>query len=92
MAVSTPWPRRGLYLITPEAADTERLLERVLPRIAPVALDNLLHAAHVVDGIVKGLRQPDWPADGWPALHRLALMLCQECSLKPQAMPRKIAI
>lgn len=29
MAVSTSWPRRGLYLITPEAADTERLLERV---------------------------------------------------------------
>jgi thiamine-phosphate pyrophosphorylase len=29
MAVSMPWPRRGLYLITPEAADTERLLERV---------------------------------------------------------------
>ncbi|MDP2065963.1 MAG: DNA polymerase III subunit delta [Burkholderiaceae bacterium] len=68
----------------------ERLLERVLPRISPVALDNLLHAAHVVDGIVKGLKQPDWPVDGWQALHRLALMLCQECTLKPQAMPRKM--
>lgn len=70
----------------------ERLLERVLPRIAPVALDNLLHAAHVVDGIVKGLRQPGWPADGWPALHRLALMLCHECTLKPQAMRRKMIV
>lgn len=70
----------------------ERLLERVLPRIAPVALDNLLHAAHVVDGIVKGLRQPGWPADGWPALHRLALMLCHECTLKPQAMRRKMVV
>jgi hypothetical protein len=26
----------------------------------------------VVDGIVKGLPQPDWPADGWQALQRLA--------------------
>jgi DNA polymerase-3 subunit delta len=31
----------------------ERLFERVLPRLTP-ALDNLLHAAHQVDGIVKG--------------------------------------
>ena len=29
MLVSTPWPRRGLYLITPNAADTERLLQQV---------------------------------------------------------------
>ena len=70
----------------------ERLVERVLPRISPVALDNLLHAAHVVDGIVKGLKQPDWPADGWQALHRLALMLCHECTLMPQAMPRKMTV
>jgi DNA polymerase III subunit delta len=68
----------------------ERLLERVLPRISPVALDNLLHAAHVVDGIVKGLKQPDWPADGWQALHRLAMMLCGECTLQPGAPARKM--
>lgn len=29
MPVSTTWPRRGLYLITPDTANTERLLERV---------------------------------------------------------------
>lgn len=68
----------------------ERLLERVLPRISPVALDNLLHAAHVVDGIVKGLKQPDWPADGWQALHRLAMMLCRECTLQQNAPVRKM--
>jgi len=58
----------------------ERLFERVLPRLSPVALDNLLHAAHLVDGIVKGLKAPGWPADGWQALHRLAQQLCGECA------------
>lgn len=27
--MNTPWPRRGLYAITPDDSDTERLLERV---------------------------------------------------------------
>ena len=58
----------------------ERLFERVLPRLTETALANLLHAAHQVDGIVKGLKQPDWPADSWQALHRLALQLCQHCA------------
>ena len=54
----------------------ERLFERVLPRLSPLALDNLLNAAHAVDGIVKGLKVPGWPTDGWQALHRLATGLC----------------
>ena len=54
----------------------EKLFERVLPRLTPVLLDNLLHGAHVVDGIVKGLKSPGWPTDGWQALHRLAMELC----------------
>jgi len=54
----------------------ERLFERVLPRLSETTLANLLHGAHQVDGIVKGLKQPDWPADGWQALHRLAMDLC----------------
>jgi len=57
----------------------ERLFERVLPRLRPAALDRLLQSAHVVDGIVKGLKVPAWPADGWQALHRLAFSLCREC-------------
>ena len=68
----------------------ERLFERVLPRLTPVTLDNLLHAAHVVDGIVKGLKVPDWPSDGWQALHRLAFTLCRECAA-PAAPARKMA-
>jgi DNA polymerase-3 subunit delta len=58
----------------------ERLFERVLPKISDAALSQLLQSAHVVDGIVKGLKQPDWPLAGWQALHRLALQVCALCS------------
>ena len=58
----------------------EKLFERVLPQISDTTLANLLHAAHKVDGIVKGLKQPDWPASGWQALHRLAGMVCEQCA------------
>jgi DNA polymerase-3 subunit delta len=61
----------------------ERLFERVLPRLSATALDNLLYAAHLVDGIVKGLKAPGWPSDGWQALQRLAFSLCQECAVQP---------
>ena len=57
----------------------EQAFERVLPRLDDRALARLLKAAHTVDGIVKGLKQPDWPAGGWQALQRLALMLCRAC-------------
>jgi DNA polymerase-3 subunit delta len=58
----------------------ERLFERVLPRISEGALAELLQSAHLVDGIVKGLKQADWPASGWQALHRLAQQLCGLCA------------
>ena len=57
----------------------ERLFERVLPRMPSPLIAQLLQSAHHVDGIVKGLKQPDWPADPWHALHRLAGMLCAAC-------------
>lgn len=61
----------------------ERLFERVLPRMDVVNLDNLLQSAHIVDGIVKGIRHPNWPTDGWQALHRLAQQMCIACMGKP---------
>ena len=70
----------------------ERLFERVLPRLTGTMLDILLHSAHMADGIVKGLKVPDWPTDGWQALHRLALTLCQQCAVQPNAPPRKMAV
>jgi DNA polymerase III subunit delta len=55
----------------------QKLFERILPRLSSVDASNLLHAAHQVDGIVKGLKQPGWPADAWVALHQLAMMVCK---------------
>jgi DNA polymerase-3 subunit delta len=57
----------------------ERLFERVLPRLSVGMLEKLLLSAHQVDGIVKGLKTPEWPADNWQALHRLAMRLCRAC-------------
>ena len=58
----------------------EKLYERVLPGITNSTLAQLLTAAHKVDGIVKGLKQPDWPNNGWQALHRLAALVCEQCA------------
>ncbi len=58
----------------------ERLFERVLPKLSESKLAELLQSAHLVDGIVKGLKQADWPTTGWQALHRLALQLCALCA------------
>ena len=60
----------------------EKLYERVLPGITDSTLAHLLTAAHKVDGIVKGLKQPDWPASGWQSLHRLAGLVCEQCSMR----------
>ena len=66
----------------------EKLFERVLPHLEDSTLNQLLHAAHKVDGIVKGLKQPDWPANGWQALHRLAGMVCQQCGTPSRSRVR----
>ena len=57
----------------------EKLMERVLPRLSTPQLVRWLDDAHVVDGVVKGLRSPDWPADPWQALHQMALRVAQAC-------------
>ncbi len=59
----------------------ERLFERIVPQLGGAALSRLLVAAQICDGIVKGLRHPEWPVDPWEALGRLALML--EQALRP---------
>jgi len=57
--------------------EKERHFARLLPHINNAALAHLLLSAHAVDGIIKGLTVPGWPADGWLALHRLAHQLCR---------------
>jgi len=63
----------------------ERLIERAAPLLPDSALAHLLDAAHVCDGLVKGLRHPDWPLDAWDALKRLALMTLQQTAALPRA-------
>ncbi len=53
----------------------ERHFERIMPSLHGGMIKKLLQSAHVVDGIVKGLKHPDWPDDPWQALHRLAQMV-----------------
>jgi DNA polymerase-3 subunit delta len=60
----------------------ERQFERVLPRISVARLQGLLQAAHQVDGVVKGLKTAEWPADPWQALERLALRLTHLCAVR----------
>jgi DNA polymerase III subunit delta len=65
----------------------ERLFERVVPLLRPNALNELLQAAHICDGLVKGLRHPHWPTEPWAALQRLVLMVCEHAggaSAQPQ--------
>ncbi len=55
----------------------EKLFERVLPLLASHQMAHLLDAASIVDGIVKGLKHPDWPHEPWPALKRWMLSMLQ---------------
>jgi len=55
----------------------ERHFERIAPRLSEAVASRLLHSAHVVDGIVKGLKHPDWPQDSWRALNQLAQQCCR---------------
>jgi DNA polymerase-3 subunit delta len=61
----------------------ERLFERVAPLLTTNALAALLEAAQVCDGLVKGLKHPDWPLEPWEGLKRLALMLIEQVMPPP---------
>ena len=66
----------------------ERLFERIVPLLRPTALTELVQAAHICDGLVKGLRHPHWPTDPWAGLRRLVLMECELASITSTA-PQK---
>ncbi|MDC8787008.1 DNA polymerase III subunit delta [Roseateles koreensis] len=55
----------------------ERLFERIVPGLRSADLTRLVAAAQTCDGLVKGLRHPEWPSDPWAGLRRLALMLVE---------------
>ena len=60
----------------------EKLMERALPLLNLATLSRWLDDAHTVDGIVKGLKVPSWPADPWQALQQLALKVSLACSVR----------
>ncbi|AVP56770.1 DNA polymerase III subunit delta [Pulveribacter suum] len=62
----------------------ERLFAPIVERASDAALSRLLQSAHTVDGIVKGLRAPDWPQDAWQALQRLAQQVCWVAGTAPK--------
>lgn len=66
----------------------ERLFERAVPLLTDNGLAALLDAAQVCDGLVKGLRHPDWPLDAWESLRRLVLMLIEQLSSNAPASGR----
>jgi DNA polymerase-3 subunit delta len=70
----------------------ERLIERALPFFTEAALARLLEAASVCDGLAKGLRHPDWPADPWRALSQLVLMLLQHTTQAGARTPLRLAL
>lgn len=57
----------------------ERLFERILPHLSPSLLRQWLHMAHEVDGVIKGLRSPEWPHDPWVALSDWAQRMTRVC-------------
>jgi DNA polymerase-3 subunit delta len=71
----------------------EKLFERALPLLSPLTLDELLRAASICDGLVKGLKHPDWPADAWDGLRTLVLLLLQPLArAAPAAAQPRLAL
>lgn len=71
----------------------ERLFERVVPLLSDDVAAQWLEAAQVCDGLVKGLKHPDWPFDPWQGLKRLVLMLVQHTAAQvPAGRVQRLAL
>ena len=68
----------------------QRLFERVVPTMPAHTLAHLLEAASLCDGLVKGLKHPDWPLEPWDALRRLVLMVMESVARGPA--PARLAL
>lgn len=55
----------------------EKLFEAVLPRLSLAQLQQWLQDAHTLDGVVKGLKSNNWPAEPWLALRQWATGMAQ---------------
>ena len=70
----------------------ERLFERVVPLLGDATVAHLIEAAQVCDGLVKGLKHPDWPNDPWDGLKRLVLMLVQHTAAPAAAGRGRVVV
>ncbi|MEX8517737.1 MAG: DNA polymerase III subunit delta [Leptothrix sp. (in: b-proteobacteria)] len=70
----------------------EKLVERLAPQLDAARLDALLVAAQICDGLVKGLRHPDWPSEPWAGLRRLVLLLVELASARPGRPSPRLAL
>ena len=60
----------------------EKKFERAVPRVSVAQTEQWVQAAHVLDGLCKGLKHPDWPANPWQALAHLAIQVSRTCGGK----------
>ncbi|HEY4066509.1 MAG TPA: DNA polymerase III subunit delta [Burkholderiaceae bacterium] len=65
----------------------ERLFERLVPMLSEHTVAHLVEAAQVCDGLVKGLKHPDWPSDPWDGLKRLVLMVAEHAAASMTRRP-----
>jgi DNA polymerase-3 subunit delta len=70
----------------------ERLFERAVPLLTDNAVAQLVDAAQVCDGLVKGLKDPDWPLEPWEGLKRLVLMLVQNTATAGKARAPRLVL
>ncbi len=53
----------------------EQLYAKILPQLSTKHLSDLLQFAHQTDGVMKGIRHPNWANNPWHALAQLARCL-----------------
>ena len=70
----------------------ERLFERAVPLLSDNAVAQLVDAAQVCDGLVKGLKHPDWPVEPWDGLKRLVLLLVQATAAAGKARGPRLVL
>ena len=71
----------------------ERVFERAVTLLGEATLAHLLDAAQICDGLVKGLRHPEWPVDPWQGLKRLVLLLTEQTArTRPQSPGGRLAL
>jgi DNA polymerase III subunit delta len=63
-----------------------------VPMLSSSEIAHLVEAAQVCDGLVKGLKHPDWPDDPWDGLKRLVLMLVEHTSAAPAVGRRRVVV